>query len=117
MFIILLLCGLSQACGGPKLLDVSKSSTVLQLTSTQQQTIHPKLNLIRDLVEDYDFEKKQLEADYQVFRAGMTPALLRSIRTGIYRYADAAGTECIPRRGTKVSEAARDFYERNPEIG
>ena len=72
MFIILLLCGLSQACGGPKLLDVSNSSTVLQLTTTQQQTIHPKIKLIRDLVDDYDFEKKQLEADYQVFRAGMT---------------------------------------------
>lgn len=72
MFLILLLCGLLQACGGAKLLDVSKSSAVLQLTTTQQQTIHPKLKLIRDIVDDYDFEKKQLEADYQVFRAGIT---------------------------------------------
>ena len=72
MFLILLLCGLLQACGGTKLVDVSKSSTVLQLTTGQQQTIHPKLKLIRDIVDDYDFEKKQLEADYQVFRAGLT---------------------------------------------
>ena len=72
MFLILLLCVFLQACGGLKLLDVSKSSAALQLTTVQQQTIHPKLHLIRDLVEDYDFEKKQLEADYQVFRSGLT---------------------------------------------
>ena len=72
MLLILLLCGFLQACGGLKLIDISKSSAALQLTTTQQQAIHPKLELIRDLVEDYDFEKKQLEVDYQVFRAGMT---------------------------------------------
>jgi hypothetical protein len=72
MFLILLLCGLLQACGGLKLIDVPKSTAALQLTTVQQQTIHPKLKLIRDIVEDYDFEKKQLEADYQVFRAGIT---------------------------------------------
>ena len=72
MFLILLLCGLLQACGGLKLIDIRKSTTALQLTTAQQETIHPKLKLIRDLVEDYDFEKKQLEADYQVFRAGLT---------------------------------------------
>lgn len=71
-FFILLLCGFLQACGGLKLVDISKSSPALQLTTAQQQTIHPKLKLIRDIVEDYDFEKKQLEVDYQIFRAGMT---------------------------------------------
>ncbi len=70
--LILTLCGFLQACGGLKLIDVSKSSEALQLTPPQQQTIHPKLKLIRDIVEDYDFEKKQLEADYQVYRAGIT---------------------------------------------
>lgn len=72
MFLILCLCGLLQACGGLKLIDVSKSTAALQLTTAQQETIHPKLKLIRDLVDDYEFEKKQLEADYQVFRAGLT---------------------------------------------
>lgn len=71
-FLILLLCGFLQACGGLKLIDVSKSSAALQLTTAQQQVVHPKLKLIRDIVEDYDFEKKQLEVDYQVFRAGIT---------------------------------------------
>lgn len=69
---ILLLCGFLQACGGLKLIDISKSSAALQLTTTQQQTIHPKLKLIRDIVDDYDFEKKQLEVDYQIFRSGIT---------------------------------------------
>ena len=72
LLLILPLCALLQACGGLKLIDVPKSSAALQLTTAQQQTIQPKLKLIRDIVEDYDFEKKQLEADYQVFRAGMT---------------------------------------------
>jgi hypothetical protein len=72
MLLILLLCGFLQACGGLKLVDISKSSAALQLTTAQQQAIHPKLKLIRDIVEDYDFEKKQLEVDYQIFRAGIT---------------------------------------------
>ena len=82
MLLMLLLCGLLQACGGPKLLDVSKNSSVLQLTTVQQQTIHPKLKLIRDIVDDYDFEKKQLEADYQVFRAGLTNRYYDRYETG-----------------------------------
>ena len=72
LLLILPLCALLQACGGLKLIDVSKSSAALQLTTAQQQIVQPKLNLIRDIVEDYDFEKKQLESDYQVFRAGIT---------------------------------------------
>ncbi len=71
-FLILLLCCFLQACGGLKLVDISKSSAALQLTTAQQQTIHPKLKLIRDIIDDYDFEKKQLEVDYQVFRSGIT---------------------------------------------
>jgi hypothetical protein len=69
---ILLLSCFLQACGGLKLVDISKSSAALQLTTIQQQAIHPKLELIRDIVDDYDFEKKQLEVDYQVFRSGIT---------------------------------------------
>ena len=72
VLLILILCGFLEACGGLKLIDVSRSSEALQLTPVQQQTIHPKLELIRDIVEDYDFEKKQLEADYQAYRAGIT---------------------------------------------
>ena len=72
LLLLLFLCALLQACGGLKLIDVPKSSAALQLTTAQQQKVQPKLKLIRDIVEDYDFEKKQLESDYQVFRAGIT---------------------------------------------
>ena len=72
VLLILPLCCLLQACGGLKLIDISKSSAALQLTTAQQQAVQPKLQLIRDIVEDYDFEKKQLETDYQVFRSGIT---------------------------------------------
>ena len=72
LLLLLPLCALLQACGGLKLIDVPKSSAALQLTTVQQQKVQPKLKLIRDIVEDYDFEKKQLESDYQVFRAGIT---------------------------------------------
>ena len=71
LLLLLPLCALLQACGGLKLIDVPKSSAALQLTTVQQQKVQPKLKLIRDIVEDYDFEKKQLESDYQVFRAGI----------------------------------------------
>ena len=42
VLLILLLCGFLQSCGGLKLIDVSKSSAALQLTTKQQQVIHPK---------------------------------------------------------------------------
>lgn len=71
-FLILCCCSLLSGCGGLKLVEVSKSSAALELTTAQQQTVYPKLELIRDMVEDYDFEKKQLETDYQIFRAGIT---------------------------------------------
>lgn len=67
---MLICCGFFQSCGGLKLIDVSKTSAALQLTATQQQQIPPKLELIRDIVEDYNFEKKQLEMSYQVLRTG-----------------------------------------------
>lgn len=64
-----LFCGLLIGCGSIKLIDIPKSTAALQLTAAQQQEIHPKLKLVRDIVVDYNFEKKQLETDYQVYRA------------------------------------------------
>lgn len=105
--LILTLCGFLQACGGLKLIDVSKSSKALQLTPPQQQTIHPKLKLIRDIVEDYDFEKKQLEADYQIYRAGIT-------QRGYNRYEDGF-RDTRSRRELNVfrAEARKFLRQRN----
>ena len=104
-FFILLLCSFLQACGGLKLIDVSKSSEALQLTAAQQQTIHPKLNLIRDIVEDYDFEKKQLEADYQVYRAGIT-------QRSYGRYEDRFADTRTRRELYEFREEARKFIRQ-----
>lgn len=71
MFIILALCCFLQACGGLKLTDIPKSTAALQLSESQKQAIQPKLQLISDIVEDYNFEKKQLETDYQLLRSGI----------------------------------------------
>ncbi len=71
ILLLLLLCCFLPACGGLKLIDVPKSTAALQLTESQKQAIQPKLALISDIVEDYNFEKKQLEAEYQVFRSGI----------------------------------------------
>ncbi len=72
LVVLLPCCFLQLSCGGLKLIDVPKSAAVLKLTEQQKQIIQPKLQLIRDIVVDYNFEKKQLEVDYQVFRAGLT---------------------------------------------
>ena len=105
LLLILPLCGLLQACGGLKLINVSKSSAALQLTTVQQQTIHPKLSLIRDIVEDYDFEKKQLEVDYQVFRAGIT-------QRQYSQYEDGFRDTRTRRELTEFREEARKFLRQ-----
>ncbi len=63
------LCCFLAGCGTIKLIDIPKSSSALQLTHKQKQAIQPKLKLIRDIVDDYDFEKKQLEGDLREYRA------------------------------------------------
>ncbi len=72
IFILFFYCFFQFGCAGFKLIDVPKSTAALELTQQQQRTIQPKLQLISDMVTDYNFEKKRLEVDYQVFRAGMT---------------------------------------------
>ena len=63
------LCCFLVGCGVIKLTDIPNSISALQLTDAQKQTIQPKLKLIRDIVDDYDFEKKQLEGDLREYRA------------------------------------------------
>ena len=109
IIIIFLLCCLLQACGGLKLIDISKSSPALQLTTAQQQTIHPKLKLIRDIVEDYDFEKKQLEVDYQIFRAGMTQRYYDRYESGFMDTRSRRELNEFRDGAREVSEATRNL--------
>ena len=61
--------------GGIKLIDLPQSSDALSLSTAQRVTIEPKIALIRDIVEDYEFEKGEVEAEYRLYqsRANLPP--------------------------------------------
>lgn len=76
---ILCLCSFLYACGGTvKLIDINRSSSVLELNREQQEKIHPKLQLIRDIIDDYEFEKREFDSEMREYR------ILRSDRN-LYR--------------------------------
>ncbi len=68
--LLLLGCG-----GGVKLINLPQSSIALNLSREQQERIEPKIVLIRDIVEDYEFEKDEVEAEYRLYytRASLPP--------------------------------------------
>ena len=56
------------ACGGVKLIEIQKSTGALNLSAEQRTIVEPKIELISDIVEDYNFEKDELELAYQRYR-------------------------------------------------
>ena len=73
LFILSLLvlgCG-----GGVKLVNLPDSSIALNLSKEQRERIEPKVVLIRDIIEDYEFEKDEVEAEYRLYytRASLPP--------------------------------------------
>ena len=68
--LLLLGCG-----GGVKLINLPQSSIALNLSKEQQESIEPKIVLIRDIIEDYEFEKDEVEAEYRLYytRASLPP--------------------------------------------
>lgn len=94
-------------CGVIKLIDIQRSTYELQLTGNQRQKIEPKLKLIRDIVDDYDFEKKQLEGNLREY-------LTLANDRGLYRY-DGGLSKQQRRRGlTEISTKVRKFItQRN----
>lgn len=67
-FTLLLLCSFQLGCGTIKLIDIQKSSSALELSVEQQEKIHPKMKLIRDIVDDYEFEKREFDAEMREYR-------------------------------------------------
>ena len=59
-FVIMML--IISACGGTKLLDIEKTSNVLNLSETQRRVVQSKIQQIDEIVEDYELEKETLEA-------------------------------------------------------
>ena len=68
--LLLIGCG-----GGIKLTNLPQSSAALNLSTTQRESIEPKIVLIRDIVEDYEFEKDKVDAEYRRYysRASLPP--------------------------------------------
>lgn len=65
LFILSLLalgCG-----GGVKLINLPDSSNALNLSKEQREDIEPKIVHIRDIVEDYEFERDEVEAAYRSY--------------------------------------------------
>ena len=61
--------------GGVKLINLPQSSIALNLSKEQRESIEPKIVLIRDIVEDYEFERDEVEAEYRLYytRASLPP--------------------------------------------
>lgn len=94
-------------CGVINLVDIQKSSSELQLTNKQKLSIEPKLKLIRDIVDDYEFEKKQLDGDLREYR------MLANDR-GLYRYDGGLSTQQRRRGLTQIRTKVRKFMtQRN----
>ena len=92
-------------CGGIKLTDIEKSSSALQLTGKQKRVIEPKIQLIRAIVEDYDFEKQQLESDLRTYRNIANDRRL-------YRYDGGLSTAQRQRSLNQVRTKVRKFLSQ-----
>lgn len=104
-FPLYITCCIMIGCGSIKLIDISKSSSELQLTSKQKKVIHPKLQHIRDIVDDYDFEKKQMESDLRQYRT------LANDRN-LYRYDGGLSTTQRRRNYTQIRTKVRKFLSQ-----
>ena len=60
--LLLLGCG-----GGVKLINLPDTSAALNLSEAQQKRVAPKVALIRDIIEDYEFERDEVEAEYRSY--------------------------------------------------
>ncbi|RKU27382.1 hypothetical protein C6497_11585 [Candidatus Poribacteria bacterium] len=99
---IILFILLTIGCGKVRLTQISKSTEALQLTEKQKNIIHPKLKLIQDVLDDYDFEKRQIESDLREYRTMTQDRQL-------YRYDGGLSTAQRQRRLSNVRIKVRKF--------
>lgn len=105
MSVLIAISLFSTGCGVIKLTDIDKSSNELQLTKHQREKIEPKMKLIRDIEEDYNFEKNQLEGDIREYRT------LRNDRD-LYRYDGGLSTQQRRRGLTEIRSKVRNFISQ-----
>lgn len=75
--LLILGCG-----GGVKLIDLPQSSNTLNLSKEQRDSIEPKIALIRDIVEDYEFERDEVEAEYRSYYSRASLPRMSRYETG-----------------------------------
>ncbi len=88
-------------------MDVNKSSSALELSHEQREKIHPKLQLIRDIIDDYEFEKREFDSEIREYR------ILRSDRN-LYRNDGGLSSAQRQRSLLQIRGKARRFLvQRN----
>ena len=103
------------ACGGVKLIEVQKSTAALNLSPEQREIVEPKIEFITDIVEDYNFEKDELELAYQRYRSEASLPRLSRYEGGGRQTRRQAFRE-QNRLRTKFREFARQRQEYIKEI-
>ena len=103
------------ACGGVKLIEVHKSAAALNLSPNQREIVKPKIEFISDIVEDYNFEKHELELAYQRYRSEASLPRLRRYEGGGRRTMRQVYREQNVLR-TKIRAFARQRQEYIKEI-
>ena len=68
--------------GGVKLINLPDTSAALNLSKAQQERIEPRIALIRDLLEDYEFERDEVEAEYRSYYARASLPRMSRYETG-----------------------------------
>ena len=115
IIIILFYVALTSACGGVKLLDIPKSTAALNLSPEQQEPITSKISIIRDIVEDYEFDKDVLESHYHGYRSEARMDQLSPYEGDRRRYRQSARARNTLR--TKIREFITQRNAYLKEIG
>ena len=97
------------ACGGIQLIDIPKSIATLNLSEEQREMVYPKFALIRDIVEDYNFEKGELVADYHRYRSNVST-------TRLSRYEGGGPNREIYRERNTLRTEIRNFVRQRKEF-
>ena len=97
------------ACGGIQLIDIPKSTTALNLSEGQREKVTSQIALIRDIAEDYKFEKNELMADYHRYRSNAR-------MTQVSRYEGLGRNRTIYRARNALRTKFRNFITQREQF-
>jgi hypothetical protein len=110
-YLIPLFCILCfSACGGGvQLIDIPKSTATLNLSKEQREKVTSQISLIRDIAEDYKFEKNELMADYHRYRSNAR-------MTQVSRYEGLGRNRTIYRARNALRTKFRNFITQREQF-